>query len=1007
MKPDALLFGKYRLDLARQELLVGTAVVATSPLAFKLIRFLALNRDRTLTGEELLREIWSGVSVADSALHQALKHARRAVGDDGRKQNVIKTVRGLGYRFVAPVREVSSATDFEKVDLASRANELASLEALVDEVPTTGGRAVFLAGEPGVGKTTLLNALERRLRPTGREGEPIVVAGRASAQIGSPPYWIWVGVFRALARIEELTPLRAAIEASVPSLLGSGAGEETLEGRGEDLDEAERFRLFDRVSQALAEVAARRPLVILLDDLHAAGAAAIELLAFLVEALESMPILVVGAYRPREMTEREMQDPMNRIIAGASVEMRVIEPLDSGETSQLLKKRATGDLDERILVRIARQSRGSPFFALELLRFAEEAARKSDSGSTPRASDDEILHWSLARMLEDRLSGLSESARNLAYAAAVVGRPIDLELMREIGAFVPGSEALDELVEKEIVATDVAGEKRPVFAHDLLRESCYADVARRPRHVKEIHLNVAEAYARSGRAKPSQVAFHRVAADPLGDRLETVRALEKAGRVASDSFDEKEARWAFNEALRISDQIPEFDTAHRCEILLAAGENAVRGAFSDEARGHLYGVLREARSVGRWDWFARAALGLAARDEIVGIPEEEVVGILKEAIGCCPADEHVYRARLHSSLALKVRYSVEGLAAARRLISDARAEAAQSADSGATARVLEDASFVEWSVADPEAWIALNHEIVQAATEARDVGLVFRGVKGLATGYLEVGDIAAARREMERCAEIARTAPAPFLRAVVALHDGARAMLAGRWDEGEAHAIRATRWDLPSIAPLAAVQLFCHRLETGRLEELEPAIRSFIASAPGVGAWQFALSRVLVDAGRLDEAQAELAAAGRLGALPRDRNWLTAAVLATESSVALGALDSCRDLYAELRPYRRVNIVMGHGSLCFGSLEHFLGELALALGNPAEARGHWVRALRMHERIGCVPFALKSRWGLLRCARATSTVAGDDSLERVRNEAEALGMRHLAGEIDRKAPNSA
>lgn len=1004
MQADQLIFGEYRIDFARQELRKSGRRVEIPPLAFKLLRFLAANRDRTPTRDELLREIWGEVSVGENALHQALKNARRAVGDDGQKQAIIKTVRGLGYRFVATAKPVS-ASENEAVqrNLIGRADLLFAFEEDLAALGRGEGGAVFLTGEPGIGKTRALDAfeslLERRSANTS-SSPPIVVRSHATLQDGAPPYWLWIGVFRGLGRVEELAELQAEMNRFVPTLLASAAGSPAAEDRVYDVDEAERFRIFDRVAQTLAEISRRHPLVFLLDDLHVAGPAALELMDFLVQELASYPFLIVGTVRSAEMLAGDSAELLARLSGRTQVKIREVEPLSAEETVEILEAHADANVGSRLIRRIARHSRGNPFFALELLRHAKTIERRRDPELTELDAIDSTLRWSLARMLGDRLRSLSTEACDLAHAAAVAGRKLDLDLLARVLGSKAIENPLEELIEKGLVLGGQAENQKPVFAHDLFHEACYADAASRADGVKPLHLRTAEALAASGSARPSLVAFHRAAADPLGDRLETIRWLGEAARIASASFDQRQARWAFGEALRIADQTSGLGPGDRCELLLAAGENAVRGIFPDEARGHLLGALRLARTAERWDWLARAALGLAARDEILGMPEEEVARILEEALSVCPSEEHALRARLLASLALKVRYSEAGLPAATRLIDEAQLEARRSGDASASAQVLEDASFIEWSVQNPEAWIELNHKIVEAATEARAVGLVFRGAKGLATGFLEVGDLPGALREMKRCAEIARTAPAPFLRAVVALHDGARSMLAGRFDEGEQHAIRAMGSGLPSIAPLAAVQIFCHRLEKARLNELESAVKNWVESAPGVMAWRYAWARVLVDGGRMDEARKVLHAAGSIGALPRDRNWLTAAVMATETAVALGDVPACSDLYTHLQPFGRVNVVAGHGSLCFGNLDHFLGELALAQGRPAEAREHWVRALEMHRKLACRPFVLKSEWGLLRCARSLGEEDGLLSAAEIRDAAGRFGMHRLVMQID-------
>jgi TolB-like protein/class 3 adenylate cyclase/lipoprotein NlpI len=96
-------FGVYEIHTGLFELHEDGEPVAVEPLVFNLITYLAENSDRTVTKDELFENIWRGRIVSDSALSSQVKAARRALGDDGAKQNVIRTVHGRGFRFVAPI----------------------------------------------------------------------------------------------------------------------------------------------------------------------------------------------------------------------------------------------------------------------------------------------------------------------------------------------------------------------------------------------------------------------------------------------------------------------------------------------------------------------------------------------------------------------------------------------------------------------------------------------------------------------------------------------------------------------------------------------------------------------------------------------------------------------------------------------------------------------------------------------------------------------------------------
>ncbi|WP_397543771.1 winged helix-turn-helix domain-containing protein [Roseovarius salis] len=102
-------FHDLELDTALASLRRGGADVALEPRVFSLLRCLVENRDRVVPKETLVEAVWDGRFISDDAISTAIKELRRAMGDDGRRQNVVKTLRGRGYRFVAPVRMIAHA----------------------------------------------------------------------------------------------------------------------------------------------------------------------------------------------------------------------------------------------------------------------------------------------------------------------------------------------------------------------------------------------------------------------------------------------------------------------------------------------------------------------------------------------------------------------------------------------------------------------------------------------------------------------------------------------------------------------------------------------------------------------------------------------------------------------------------------------------------------------------------------------------------------------------------
>lgn len=103
-------FGPYELDATRFELRQCGAAIAIEPQVMSLLLFLAANRDRLVTRDEIIDAVWGGRCISDAAVSSRIKTARRLVGDSGSAQRVIRTIHGRGFRFVADVDEVASIT---------------------------------------------------------------------------------------------------------------------------------------------------------------------------------------------------------------------------------------------------------------------------------------------------------------------------------------------------------------------------------------------------------------------------------------------------------------------------------------------------------------------------------------------------------------------------------------------------------------------------------------------------------------------------------------------------------------------------------------------------------------------------------------------------------------------------------------------------------------------------------------------------------------------------------
>ena len=314
--------GPLRLDPANECLWRGTEMLRLTRKAFAALHYLATHPGRVVSKEELFQAVWPAVVVSEAALTTCMREVRKVLADDPKVPQFIETVHRRGYRFIAPLSTTPQPVPSLKskvqspqsairnrqsaIGLVGREGELAQLHNWLEKALHGERQVVFVTGEPGIGKTTLVEAFLQQIAADGGvwigrgqciehygAGEAYLPGLDALGRLGRAP-----DGHRLLAVLHQYAPTWLV---QLPALLGA-AELEALQRRTQG---ATRERMLRELAEAVEALTAEQPLVLWLEDLHWSDYATLDWLAFVARWREAARFLVIGAYRPVDVIVRE------------------------------------------------------------------------------------------------------------------------------------------------------------------------------------------------------------------------------------------------------------------------------------------------------------------------------------------------------------------------------------------------------------------------------------------------------------------------------------------------------------------------------------------------------------------------------------------------------------------------------------------------------------------------------------------------------------------------------
>jgi eukaryotic-like serine/threonine-protein kinase len=833
--------------------------------------------------------------------------------------------------------------------------ELRELSTVLVEASTRRGRLFMVTGEPGIGKTRLMEEFAGLLADQGWR----VLTGRCWENGGAPAYWPWIQVVRAAG---------SEFEDCIPAPAGTGGRPGTSEPWPAPTSadpESDRFRLFDGLARFLMKVAEDRRLLVVVDDLHAADEPSLLLLRFLAQTIAGERIVLLGAYREAEQRVHELAELFAEL---ARVGHRIpLRGLSRPEVGTYIGRVAGRPPPEAVVAKVYDVTAGNPLFVGEVVRVLLADGSLADAGQ-PVADPVLRIPEEVQALIRRRVAGLETEANANLRVAAVIGREFELRVLHRVSRLSVRrlADVLSEAVRAGILAEDPSAPWRYAFTHDLVRETLYQDMpaARRLALHRKIGLVLQALFDDDLEPHLAELAHHFTQSAPLGDAAPAVEYSVRAGDWAAGLLAYEDAARHYARALRLLPMLEHADGERRCVVLLRLGDVQWRAGDDKQARRSFEEAAAVASRLGAAEMLARAALGHVASSTPLGIGLIVTgtfggvmthVQLLEQALAALPEGDSPLRAQVLARLAA-VLYRAD----------QADRQAALCEQAVGMARRLDDPQALlvalharHWATLAPDLLgvrLANAAEMLDIAVTVGDEESAFLARHARLHCLLELCDIAGVDAELEAMATIADHLRQPFYRWRTANMRAMRAMLDGRLDDAERLARGALElgglWQSEYVT-----YLFEHVLPVtirwmqDRLGELSEVIWDHGERFSSIARWRHALAAVELADERAARAEVERHARSDFADLPRDGLWILHLCSLAEACVLLGDERRAALLYELLSPYADRNAI-SIATMPFGPVALRLGMAAAMLGRWQEAERHFELAMERCNRLG-------------------------------------------------------
>jgi DNA-binding winged helix-turn-helix (wHTH) protein len=991
-------FGDFVFDESAFELRRRGALVKADPKVLDVLSYVLRKPGQLVSKHELAEHVWEGRALSDTVLTGAMSRLRKAVEcNDG--PPLLQNVYGRGYRFTGTVTQRTPSThapstgggESSKSDLpfVGRDAALARVQAALDQAGRGWGRIVVVAGEPGIGKTHLAEVLTERAAALGTAWAWAVCRQRTIC----PPFWPFIQVLRGCCRTSS-GPARAALDRTLSLLIPEKT---TPAGWG---DTTPSLRLFDEVMRTLQALADEAPRLLVLDDLQWADAASLHLLAYAAPEIAHMRLVILATARDTERNSGGHD--LAAVLGHRNCETFTLSRLTEADVAEYTALRL-GEGQSEISRAVFAKSEGNPFFMVELLR--------PFGRSIPPSAGELSLQGPALNIVRQRIRVLPAETVTLLSAAAVVGRDFDLGLLALVAEREP-EQVLDLLEiarQTKIVLESPDRTDHYVFGHDLIRSVLLDDLP--ATQAARLHLRVAEALERRypvGDGSPRQeLVHHLLSALPLGEVKKAVEYAQRSAQEAARVHAYADAAGLLRRALAALDLAEGSLPRLRCEVLVGLAfceRRSVDFRFSE----HLADAIALAHEHRFGDILAEAARHMTIAPGYIALPGAR--GVLDAALRALPSEEKLLRAEVLARLSWTAPHCFDAqqaeslVARAEALVNEAGSPGAFETETwGAGAKL-----YFESGPDSPDVAERISNQIVRVHGKVEPWNLtawLIQGTFSQIVVCLQRADMGGVMRHTDALGALAHLYKRPELEWHHRRANAVQRMNRGQFAEAQAELTELQEWAerarLFGRHSMHAVDWGVLLRETGDVSRLASYTETMEAEESDCPFRRARKIRFLAEMGAIPTARVVLQElpAETLSRLPRDRDYLGTLAHLAVGSLATNSLRHADALYELLSPY--AHMYTADLSLhCDGSVAHFLGLLAGALGRTRESIKHLVCALDANDRAGFEGRAAHSAYELGRVLmaspRSQTLKRAQSLLGRALESSRRMGMAPLA-----------